>query len=177
MILAVWWLGVRRLKERLPAVGHAPGASVDGLGICSLAVMESALRLSHKVSGPSVAALRDFTTDSARLTAVSDVRVARRPFSSGIHDPAIPRDRTRSGVGDTLARRAHPSAGATTGPAPVRSGAEELLDCPGCLLRFAAAPGGEPKLGGCDAGAPHVLEARWEGTSRTVPGEHVPAVV
>jgi hypothetical protein len=32
MILAVWWLGVRRLKGRLPAVGHAPGAGVDGHG-------------------------------------------------------------------------------------------------------------------------------------------------
>ena len=41
MILAVWWLGVRRLKGRLPAViGHAPGAGVEGHGICSLAVPE-----------------------------------------------------------------------------------------------------------------------------------------
>ena len=32
MILAVWWLGVRRLKGRLPAVGHVPGAGVDGHG-------------------------------------------------------------------------------------------------------------------------------------------------
>lgn len=26
MIFAVWWLGARRLKGRLPAAGHAPGA-------------------------------------------------------------------------------------------------------------------------------------------------------
>jgi hypothetical protein len=32
MILAVWWLGVRRLNGRLPAVGHVPGAGVDGHG-------------------------------------------------------------------------------------------------------------------------------------------------
>jgi hypothetical protein len=32
MILAVWWLGVRRLNERLPGVGHVPGAGVDGHG-------------------------------------------------------------------------------------------------------------------------------------------------
>jgi hypothetical protein len=32
MILAVWWLGVRRLKGRLPADGHVPGAGVDGHG-------------------------------------------------------------------------------------------------------------------------------------------------
>ncbi len=32
MILAVWWLGARRLKGRLPAVGHAPGAGVDDHG-------------------------------------------------------------------------------------------------------------------------------------------------
>ena len=32
MILTVWWLGVRRLKGRLPAVGHVPGAGVDGHG-------------------------------------------------------------------------------------------------------------------------------------------------
>src|SRR6266542_1670718 len=32
MILAVWWLGVRRLKGRLRAVGHATGAGVDDRG-------------------------------------------------------------------------------------------------------------------------------------------------
>jgi hypothetical protein len=62
-ILAVWWLGIRRLKGRLLAVvGHAPGAGVDGHGICSLAVTESTLWPSHKVSGPSVAAPREFAT-------------------------------------------------------------------------------------------------------------------
>jgi hypothetical protein len=46
---------------RLPAVGHTPGAGVDGRAVCSL-VPESALWPSRKVSGPSVAALREFTT-------------------------------------------------------------------------------------------------------------------
>jgi hypothetical protein len=31
-ILAVRWLGVRRLNGHLPAVGHVPGAGVDGHG-------------------------------------------------------------------------------------------------------------------------------------------------
>ena len=57
MILAVWWLDVRRLRGRLLAVvGNAPGAGVDGHGICSLAVTESTLWPSQKVSEPSVAA-------------------------------------------------------------------------------------------------------------------------
>ncbi len=64
MILAVCWLGVRRLKGACPLLGHAPGAGVDDYeGICSLAVTESALRTSRKVSGPSVAAPRGFAAD------------------------------------------------------------------------------------------------------------------